>query len=140
MRLTTQQHLEALDDVPGSEVLPYNAVNGAPAWLRRLKFDAVILHTTLLCMRWNPWFFHWKGGSTGSGTLQPLKIAFPQDEYDHAHSLDDWLDDFGFSVVFTVLDDRHRAELYPRLNPKAEFLEILDRLHRRAPGGGFERG
>ena len=56
VRLTTQQHLDAVTNLPGSDVLSYNAVNGAPAWLRHLRFDAVVLHTTLLCMRWNVWF------------------------------------------------------------------------------------
>jgi hypothetical protein len=125
VRLTTEQHLDAVTNLPGSDVLSYNAVNGAPAWLRRLRFDAVILHTTLLCMRWNPWFFQWKRRLDWLADVSALKIALPQDEYDHAHTLDDWLDDLGVSVVCTVLDDRHRAELYPRLSVKAAFPEIL---------------
>jgi hypothetical protein len=125
VRLTTEQHLDAVTNLPGSDVLSYNAVNGAPAWLRRLTFDAVILHTTLLCMRWNPWFLQWKRRLDWLADVGALKIALPQDEYDHAHSLDEWLDDLGVSVVCTVLDDRHRTELYPRLRAKAAFPEIL---------------
>ena len=125
VRLTTQQHLEALERVPGAEVLSYNAVNGAPPWLRRLRFDAVVMHTTLLCMRWNPWFEQWKRRLDWLADLGAVKVAFPQDEYDHADVLDEWLDELGFQVVCTVLDETHRAELYPRLHGKADFIGVL---------------
>ena len=125
VRLTTEQHLQALERLPDAEVLSYNAVNGAPAWLRRLRFDAVVMHTTLLCMRWNPWFGRWKRRLDWLADVDGVKVAFPQDEYDHAHVLDEWLDDLGFRVVCTVLDEENRSDLYPRLSGKAEFVEVL---------------
>jgi hypothetical protein len=125
-RATVLQHVEALTRLPGtSEVLAYNAVHGAPPWLRHVGFDAVVLHTTFLCMRWNIWFEHWKRRSEWLADLDCLKIAFPQDEYDHAGVLDDWLDELGVSVVCTVLDDTHRAELYPKLSTRGTFYEVL---------------
>src|SRR5436309_1492506 len=114
VRLTTQQHLRALADLPGADILAYNAVNGLPSWLRGLRFDAVVLHTTYLCMRWSPWFRHWKPRGDWLGDSDCLKIAFPQDEYDHAEVLDEWMDELGVSVVCTVLDETHRRTLYPR--------------------------
>lgn len=126
VRLTTQQHLEALEGASrGGEVLSYNAVYGVPSWLRRLRFDAVLLHTTFLCMRWGIWFEEWRSRSDWLGELDCLKIAFPQDEYWHAETLDSWLDDLGVSVVCTVLGDEHRDALYPKLSSSAAFYEIL---------------
>lgn len=125
VRLTTDQHLQALTEVRGAEVLSYNAVYGLPAWLRHLEFDAVVLHTTLLGMRWNPYFEQWKTRTEWLGEIDALKIAFPQDEYWHAETLDTWLDELGVSVVCSVLDDTHRNELYPRLSSKAAFYETL---------------
>jgi hypothetical protein len=125
IRLTTKQHLDALTRIPGTRVLSYNAVNGAPSWLRHLRFDAVALHTTLLAVRWNAYFTAWRRGLDWLADVDCLKIAFPQDEYDRAHVLDDWLDDLGVSVICSVLDDRHRADLYPKLHRKAEFHGIL---------------
>ena len=125
-RLSTQQHLDAvsrLDDP--AEVLRYNAVHGVPRWLRRLRFDVVVLHTTLLTQRWSPWFPTWKRRLDWLADLSALKIAFPQDEYDHAHVLDDWLDELGVSVVCTVLGEEHRQVLYPALSQKAAFCEVL---------------
>lgn len=125
VRLTTAQHLEAVEGVSGAEVLSYNAVQGLPSWLKRLDFDAVVLHTTFLCLRWNVWFERWRARSDWLASLDALKIALPQDEYHHAETLDSWLDDLGVSVVGTVLDDTHRAELYPRLSKKASFYDVL---------------
>jgi hypothetical protein len=125
VRLTTAQHLAAVTDVPGAEVLLYNAAHGVPRWLRRLRFDAIVLHTTYLCLRWHRWFEAHRERSAWLANLDVLKIALPQDEYHHAHTLDDWLDDLGVSVVGTVLDDTRRNELYPKLSGKAAFYEVL---------------
>jgi hypothetical protein len=125
-RLTTEQHIQALTRLPEpSQVFSYNAVHGAPSWLRHLRFDAIVLHTTLLCQRWNPWFSEWRPRVEWLGDVDCLKIAFPQDEYDHSEVLDEWLDEAGVSVVCTVLDDLHRQDLYPRLSSKAAFYETL---------------
>jgi hypothetical protein len=125
VRLTTEQHLAAVTAVPDAEILSFNAVHGPPAWLRHLRFDAVILYTTFLSARWSPWFELWKQRGEWLSDLDALKIALPQDEYDHAHVLDDWLDELGVSVIGTVLDDTYRQELYPRLSQKAAFYDVL---------------
>jgi hypothetical protein len=125
VRLTTEQHLQAVTAVPNAEVLSYNGVHGPPPWLRHLKFDAVVLHTTFLAVRWNPWFERWKRRSEWLGEIDALKIALPQDEYDRAHVLDDWLGELGVSVVGTVLDATHRDDLYPNLAQTAAFYDVL---------------
>ncbi|MDQ2984958.1 MAG: hypothetical protein M3R70_13710 [Actinomycetota bacterium] len=126
MRLTIRQHLDALQGMPEADwVLPYNAVHGVPRWLGKLDFDAVVLHTTFLCMRWSLWFEPWRKRSAWLAELDALKIALPQDEYHHAETLDDWLDELGVGVVGTVLDSSHRDELYPRLSKRAAFYDLL---------------
>jgi hypothetical protein len=125
VRLTIRQHLDALERLPSAWVLPYNAVNGVPSWLGRLDFDAVVLDTTTLCMRWTPGYEDWRRRSDWIAELDALKIALPQDEYHHSDTLDEWLDDVGVTVIGTVLDDRHRDELYPRMSKKAVFYELL---------------
>lgn len=136
VRLTTQQHLDALAAIGDADVLAYNAVNGAPGWLRHLRWDAVVLHTTVLGMRWNIWFDGWRRRLDWLADVPALKIAFPQDEYDHAHVLDAWLDDLGVTVVGTVLHDTNRAALYPVLHAKAAFHEVLTGYvgHEQGPG------
>src|SRR6185436_12342219 len=63
--------------------------------------------------------FDWLAG------VDALKIAFPQDEYNHAHVLDDWLADLGIDVVFSVFGAEHRELLYPRLGATARFEKCL---------------
>src|SRR5438552_10006941 len=125
VRLTTARHLQAVTAVRGAEVLSYNAVHRLPSWLRRLRFDAVVLHTTFLCLRWNVWFEQLRPRSEWLAEVDALKIALPQDDYHHAHTLDSWLDDLGVTVVGTALDETHRAELYPRLSGKVAFYDVL---------------
>jgi hypothetical protein len=126
LRLTIRQHLDALTRIANADwVLPYNAVHGIPPWFRRLGFDAVVLHTTFLSMRWNPYFERWKQRSAWLGEHDSLKIALPQDEYHHAHTLDDWLGELGVGAVGTVLDDTHRGELYPATAKRAAFYDVL---------------
>jgi hypothetical protein len=125
VRLTIRQHLDALERLPSAWVLPYNAVNGIPLWLGRLDFDVVVLDTTILCMRWTPGYEAWRRRSDWIAEVDALKIALPQDEYHHSETLDEWLDDVGVTVIGTVLDERHRDELYPRMSKKAAFYELL---------------
>src|SRR5829696_1250703 len=125
VRLTTEQHLAALASIAQADVLPYNGVHGAPSWLRHLRFDAVVLHTTLLAMRWNVWFEQWKRRLEWLADVDALKVAFPQDEYNHAHVLDDWLADLGVDVVFSIYGDEQRDLLYPRLAGVARFEQAL---------------
>ncbi len=122
MRIGIRHHLRALEHSKVKyEILYYNTVSGAPAWLRHLGFDAVILHTTFLCMRWSYLFYHWKWGLRWIGDLKCEKIAMPQDEYDHSEILDEWLYEWGVSTIFTNFDECHRNILYPIMHDKAHF-------------------
>jgi hypothetical protein len=126
MRAAVSHHLRALDTIKGKrQILYYNALKGAPAWLRHLHFDAVILHTTFLCLRWSHLFYTWKWRLRWIKDLDCVKIALPQDEYDHSEILDEWLFEWGVSVVFTTFDASQRKVLYPIMYDKAHFYECF---------------
>jgi hypothetical protein len=126
LRLAIQRHLQVLDcSTAGHEVLYYNALDGAPSWLRRLEFDAIILHTTYLCLRWSYRFYDWKWKMRWINEVRCVKVAVPQDEYDHAEVLDEWLHEMGVGVIFTNFGPSHRALLYPVMSGKAKFYECL---------------
>ncbi|MBL0173451.1 MAG: hypothetical protein IPP90_22725 [Gemmatimonadaceae bacterium] len=133
LRNAAQQRVAILDHVrfldhaePGRVAVTY--VNMAevtavdPRWL---EHDVIVLHTTLLCWRWYPQFavlakrLEWMQQFTG------LVAAMPQDEYDHAHTLDEWLVSLRVQVIVTCFDDTHRALLYPRMHQRAFFVEAL---------------
>jgi hypothetical protein len=124
MRRSTREHLHALDG-HGVDVVYANVGRSIPLWVRLLEFDAVILHPTFLWTRCEPHFAGYTRRTQWLSRLDCPKIAVPQDEYDHAHFLDRWLDEFGTSHVLSNFDVPQRALLYPRLGSRAKFTEVL---------------
>lgn len=122
MRVGVLHHLRALENSDvNHDLLYYNTIHGVPSWLRHLHFDALILHNTLLCMRWSPIFYSWKWNLRWIKDLKCLKIAMPQDEYDHAEILDEWLYEWGISIIFTNFGESYRKDFYPFLHNIASF-------------------
>jgi hypothetical protein len=126
MRSALRQKVRVLEaSATDHEIVYWNAGYSVPRAIRRLAVDAVILDNTLLVARWAPEFgarrptFDWLADVTA------LKVAFPQDEYNHAHVLDDWLADLEVDVVFSVSGPEHRRLLYPRLSATARFEKCL---------------
>jgi len=85
----------------------------------------ILLDTTFLCQRWV------RPRSLFQETLErydfvrhsdAIKIAFPQDDYDHAKVLDRWLSNWGIDVVFSPLA-RFASVLYPLTSTRAEIIE-----------------
>lgn len=126
LRVAIRRHLHVMDwSRHHHEVLYYNVIDGAPQWLRRCKFDAVIFHTTLLCLRWSHLFNVLKWKLRWVAELDVVKVAIPQDEYDHAWVLDEWLHELNVSVVFTNFEEPHRKLLYPIMHERAVFHKCL---------------
>lgn len=125
LRLGVERHLRALADLPGrNQVVAYNAGRGAPSWLARFKPDAVLLHTTFLGLRWLAGFERRRARSAWIAELRCPKLAFPQDDYDHAEVLDEWLEELGVDVVLTAIPE-HAGVLIPRTAARAEVRKVL---------------
>lgn len=99
-----------------------NAARPVPGFVRRMRFRVIVLHTTFLCMRWSHLFYFWKWNLRWINQTQCLKIAFPQDEYDHSEVLDEWLEEMGVHVIFSNFGPEHHATLYPRTHQRARFI------------------
>ena len=126
MRSALRQKVRVFDaSATRHEIVYWNAGYSVPRAIRRLPVDAVILDATLLEARWSPVFSARRPTFDWLADVGALKIAFPQDEYDHAHLLDDWLADLGVDVVFSVFGPEHRELLYPRLGATARFEKCL---------------
>lgn len=127
MRAAVRHHLRALDYLSGAdlEVLYCNVYHGAPSWLRHRRFDAILLHNTLLCLRWSHLFELCKWRLRWVRASDCPKIALPQDEYDHSEILDEWLHEWGVTVIFTNFGENHRRVLYPIMHDKAHFCECF---------------
>ena len=126
MRSALRQKVRVLEaSATRHEIVYWNAGYSVPRAIRRLPVDAVILDNTLLVARWAPEFAARRPTFDWLADVGALKIAFPQDEYNHAHVLDDWLADLGIDVVCSVFGPEHRELLYPRLGATARFERCL---------------
>jgi len=122
IRSAIRHHLEAIKRGPSSHLVTFwNAFDGVPALVRRGRYDAVILHTTLLCLRWFESFSAWHQKLSWLDDLDCLKIAMPQDEYNHSVVLDEWLSDLGVGHVFSIFGTDVRPLIYPRMAEHAQF-------------------
>jgi hypothetical protein len=126
LRPAVRQHLRWFEASPaGHSVVYVNAALGVPTFVRANPFDVIALHTTLLCARWFPTFQTIRNDLAWLRSHPAVKVAFPQDEYDHAHVLDDWLTDLGVGLIGTNFGPNHRPTLYPRLHRTARFVQVL---------------
>jgi hypothetical protein len=124
MLLSVRQHLHLLDG-RDAQVLYRNAIESAPPWLAWTQPDLCILHTTFLCVRWNYDFVEYRRRFRWIARLDCPKVALPQDEYDHAAVLDEWLLELGATSVYSCFGADEWETLYPRLLGKAAFHETL---------------
>jgi hypothetical protein len=126
MRSALRQKVRVLEaSATRHQIVYWNAGYSVPRAIRRLAVDAVILDATLLEARWSPVFSARRPTFDWLADVGALKIAFPQDEYNRAHVLDDWLSDLGVDVVFSVFGPEQRELLYPRLGAAARFEKCL---------------
>lgn len=95
--------------------------------LRTGDFDAILLDVSLLCWRWA------KPVAAFEALLRDyawvaahpaVKLAFPQDDYDHYAVLDEWLSAWGVDVVFSPLS-HFASVLYPRTMLAGEIQPFL---------------
>ena len=113
---------------PQNEYTLHSARQPVTSRLRNQTFDAIILDTTFLCWRWA------KPKSLRLDRIldqyafiaasDAVKVALPQDEYDHTEILDSWLADWKVDLVYSVCHE-HREEFYPRTSKQAQVLEGL---------------
>src|SRR5262245_2012633 len=95
--------------------------------LRQIEFHAIILDATALCIRYyrpRELFLTEKERYRFLGESDAVRVALPQDDYDHSELLDQWLDEYRTDIVYTPVWP-HRALLYPRMMRRGELLEAL---------------
>lgn len=127
IRLAILQHLKFMEASHiKHNLVYYNALLAAPPWLAKIKWDVIVLDTTLLRMRWADHFQEWKWNLRWLKHLNCLKIALPQDDYDYSEVLDEWLYEWGITAIFTPLPKLHyRETLYPIMSKQAQFYHGL---------------
>jgi hypothetical protein len=99
-----------------------------PSRLRRERFDVIILDTTFLCWRWGKpreeYFDRLLREYSFVADSDAIKIALPQDEYDHSAVLDDWMSDWRVDLIYSVCYE-HRDVFYQKAVAHAEIVQGL---------------
>jgi hypothetical protein len=113
---------------PQNEYTLHSARQPVTARLRQQTFDAIVLDTTFLCWRWakprSLWLDRILDQYAFVAKSDAVKVALPQDDYDHAEVLDGWLADWNVDLLYTACYE-HREVLYPRAGKHAQILEAL---------------
>lgn len=128
-RRTSINHAFALVKyAPQHEYTLHSARQPVTARLREQVFDAIVLDTTFLCWRWarprSLWLDRLLDAYDFVAKSDAVKVALPQDEYDHTEVLDGWLSDWKVDLIYSVCHDHHE-EFYPRARSNARVLEAL---------------
>lgn len=89
-----------------------------PDYVKDIKFDAIILDVTLLCLRYpyyRKYFDTFLKNFSFIKDKEAVKIAFPQDDYDCCEILDNWLVDWKVDYVFSPLANNSNInEIYKK--------------------------
>lgn len=92
--------------------------------LRDVPFDVVLIDGTFLCWRWvRPRFLldELRDSYAWLGSHPAVKIAFPQDGYDHSRILDAWLSELRVDYVYSVCREHHEV-LYPLMSARPDSI------------------
>ena len=127
VRQTIRDALEAFEDYSDARCFFLNlAVRRDPWWLRRVRFDAIVFHTTFLSTRWNPPSFRREleraGRLKGRGRTA---VALPQDEFLRSRMVESFAESFGVDHIFSVGPPSSWAQLYPNLEGRVEISQVL---------------
>jgi hypothetical protein len=113
---------------PQNEYTLHSSRQPVTSRLRDQSFDAIVLDTTFLCWRWakpkSLWLDRILDEYSFVAKSDAVKIALPQDEYDHTEFLDNWLADWKVDLIHSVCYE-HRNEFYPRAGKHAAIVEGL---------------
>jgi hypothetical protein len=105
----------------GHEFWLQSAASPISTHLMNQSFDAILLDATFLCWRWASHNYdEIRLKFDFIRDLDAVKIAFPQDEYDHSKILGQWLTDWNVNIVYSIFPDQ-KDTLYPDIAKGVEF-------------------
>jgi hypothetical protein len=88
-------------------------VRRVPRWLRRIRFDAVVLHHTLTGQRMQPPILAWQlRRAQALKALAPTRIALIQDECIYTDLMSDLIEEFEIDHVFSLAPESEWRKIY----------------------------
>lgn len=118
LRDTIHTHIYCWRHYSRHRALFVNLAFGFPEQLiRRLRIDAIVFHTIFLGARENRELFRFRVNQIRSLAALPcVKIALPQDEYLNTDLLNDFINEFGVTHLFTVALRPDWKTIYNRID------------------------
>jgi hypothetical protein len=90
--------------------------------IRTARYDLILMDTSFLWFRWmkprERYAEEYSSRYDFIAASSAVKIAFPQDDYDHSAILDEWLERWKVDIVYSPCA-RHTDVLYPRARGRA---------------------
>ena len=102
-------------------------VRRVPRWVRRIKFDAVVLHHTLTGYRMQPPVLAWQlKRAQAAKDLAPIRIAMIQDECIYTELMEGVIRDFEVDHVFSLAPPSEWKKIYPDVDhDRVRFHRVL---------------
>ena len=129
LRSTTSSHLNSFKGYSSHRCFYLNlAVWRAPGYLKSVRFDLIIFHTSLLSQRAD--LRSAEGALSKSlqtfREMDGLKVTLPQDECVHTKVLCEFINEMGIGYVFSVAPESEWPVIYDTVDPqKVRFVRVL---------------
>jgi len=148
IRAWHREHVNSFRRYGGARYWYVNVgVRPVPRWIRRLRFDAVVLHHTLTGYRMQPPVLAWQlRRARAAKDLAPVRIAMIQDECIYTSLMEQLIGEFDVDHVFSLAPPSEWQKIYPDIDhERVRFHRVLagyldeDTLARIAPIVASER-
>lgn len=128
-RNTISEHLYSFEKyAPGCEINYLNVIRQIPSYVKNILYDMIILHYTYLAgNRFTDDPTGWNRKTAGLSQLQGIKVAIPQDEYDHTGRLCRLFDEADVKVICTCYDNEKDIDSAYRsgMEKRPDFLYVF---------------
>jgi glycosyltransferase involved in cell wall biosynthesis len=115
LRSTVEDHLYSFRRYSRARVFYANALVGpVPGWMRRIRFDAIVFHTSFLSsLRWGPQVDETlRARALELADVPGIRAVMPQDEFLRSGALSDFIRDARVDVVFSVSPASEWPKIY----------------------------
>lgn len=118
LKSTVIDHLHCFKNHSAGRVFYLNLpIAPPPRWIRRLKWDVVVYHTSFLSTRWLPELFDRNCKAAAPlRDLGPMSVALPQDDFIYADLLSEFISKFRVENVLSVIPETEVAAVYPSVD------------------------
>lgn len=122
---TINDHLHALNHLPGLTTYELSTVKVLPSQLDLDMFDAIIIHYTTQLGEFSNHYLNTEA-RTRIGASRGVKVAFIQDEYREASRVHDALQEMNVTLLYTLLSEKDVLLVYPKEKlPNTKIKRVL---------------